>query len=225
MENIDFGRIIFLITAGALPVLFAITLHEVAHGWVANKLGDPTAKMLGRLTINPLKHIDPVGTVILPMIMLVVSLATVGQPFAFGWAKPIPVNTRNLKHPRRDMAIVAAGGPTANFLMAIFWAIMLGIFGHLISDPAQARGFLTMAQIGLIFNLILMVLNLVPIPPLDGGRVLTGLVPRNVADVLERIEPYGFFIVFGLLFLGVLDRILGPMVASLYSLLVSVFVH
>lgn len=217
----DIERIIFLIAAGAIPVLFAITLHEVAHGWVANKLGDSTAKMLGRLTVNPIKHIDPVGTIALPIGMLVMSLATMGQPMAFGWAKPIPVNTRNLKSPRKDMAIVAVAGPLSNFIMAVFWTLVLIIVMNLISDPNIGRGFATMAQIGIVFNLILMVLNLLPLPPLDGGRVLAGLVPRSMADVLDRIEPYGFIILIGLLFLGVLGQLIGPIISALYSFLIS----
>ncbi len=218
----DIENIIFLIAAGAIPVLFAITLHEVAHGWVANRLGDSTARMLGRLTINPIKHIDPVGTVLLPVGMLIVSLMTTGVPFAFGWAKPIPVNTRNLKQPRRDMAIVAVAGPLSNFLMAVFWVVMLAAF-RLIPDENIARGFLTMAQIGLVFNLVLMVLNLLPIPPLDGGRVLAGLVPRSIAYYLDRIEPYGFFIVIGLLYFGVLGQVIGPIIYGLQSLLLGIF--
>ncbi len=130
----DIERIIFLIAAGAIPVLFAITLHEVAHGWVANKLGDSTSKMLGRLTINPIKHIDPIGTVALPIGMVVMSLATTGTPMAFGWAKPIPVNTRNLKQPRRDMAIVAIAGPLSNLIMAVFWTLVMIISMNVISD-------------------------------------------------------------------------------------------
>lgn len=221
MEGLDIGYVIRLLAAGAIPVLFAITLHEVAHGWVAYKLGDSTAKMLGRLTTNPIKHIDPVGTVALPVGMLLVSLLTTGQPFAFGWAKPIPVNTRNLKHPRRDMAIVAVAGPLANFLMAVFWVFMLWLFAHLISDPNLADGFITMAKIGLVFNIVLMALNLLPLPPLDGGRVLAGLVPPTVADMLDRIEPYGFPILILLLVLGVLDQILGPIIGGMYSLLLG----
>ncbi|OQX13068.1 MAG: site-2 protease family protein [Thiothrix lacustris] len=218
----DIGYVIRLVVAGAIPVLFAITLHEVAHGWVANKLGDSTAKMLGRLTINPLKHIDPVGTVALPLGMLLVSMLTMGQPFAFGWAKPIPVNTRNLHNPRRDMAIVAVAGPLSNFFMALFWVLMMPVFMAVIPDDNIADGFVTMAQIGLVFNLVLLVLNLLPIPPLDGGRVLAGLVPRNIADVLDKIEPYGFPILLVLLFLGVLDRIIGPVIGTLHSLLISI---
>lgn len=219
----DFERIVFLIAAGALPVLFAITLHEVAHGWVANKLGDSTAKMLGRLTLNPIKHIDPIGTIALPIGMLVMSMATMGQPLAFGWAKPIPVNTRNLRKPRRDMAIVAIAGPLSNFLMAIFWIVLIPIFINIIPDENIARGFVTMAQIGLVFNLVLMVLNLLPLPPLDGGRVLAGVVPAPVANLLDRIEPYGFFILIGLLFLGVLDKIIGPIILGLYQMLQNIF--
>jgi Zn-dependent protease len=223
MNGMDFGQIVFLIAAGAIPVLFAITLHEVAHGWIANKLGDSTAKMLGRLTLNPIKHIDPIGTVVLPIGMLIFSLLTTGIPFAFGWAKPIPVNTRNLKQPRRDMAIVAVGGPMANLLMAVFWAMMLPLFAHLIPDEAIADGFITMAQIGLAFNLIMTVLNLVPIPPLDGGRVLAGFVPRSAADWLDRIEPYGFLIVIALLYFGVLDKVIGPIIGALYSFIAGIF--
>lgn len=222
MEGMDLGYVIRLIVAGAIPVLFAITLHEVAHGWVANKLGDSTAKMLGRLTINPLKHIDPIGTVALPLGMLLMSMLTMGQPFAFGWAKPIPVNTRNLQQPRRDMAIVAVAGPSANLLMAVFWVLMMPVFASLIPDANIADGFITMAQIGLVFNLVLLVLNLLPIPPLDGGRVLAGLVPRNMADVLDKIEPYGFPILIVLLLLGVLDQIIGPIIGTLYNLLTSI---
>ncbi|QTR48345.1 site-2 protease family protein [Thiothrix litoralis] len=218
----DLGYVIRLIVAGVIPVLFAITLHEVAHGWVANKLGDSTAKMLGRLTINPLKHIDPIGTVALPLGMLLMSMLTTGQPFAFGWAKPIPVNTRNLKQPRRDMAIVAMAGPASNFLMAVFWVIMIPVFVALIPDANIADGFVTMAQIGLVFNLVLGVLNLLPIPPLDGGRVLAGLVPRNMADLLDKVEPYGFPILIVLLLLGVLDKIIGPIIGTLYQLLTSI---
>ncbi len=222
MEGMDIGYVIRLIVAGAIPVLFAITLHEVAHGWVANQLGDSTAKMLGRLTVNPLKHIDPIGTVALPLGMLLMSMLTVGQPFAFGWAKPIPVNTRNLSHPRRDMAIVAVAGPLANLLMALFWVLMIPVFLTVIPDANIADGFVTMAQIGLVFNLVLLVLNLLPLPPLDGGRVLAGLVPRNVADVLDKIEPYGFPILIVLLLMGVLDQIIGPIIGTLYRLLTTI---
>ena len=177
--------------------------------------------LLGRLTVNPIKHIDPVGTIALPIGMLVVSLMTMGQPMAFGWAKPIPVNTRYLKKPRRDMAIVAMAGPVANLLMAIFWTLMLVVFLRFIPDENISRGFITMANIGIVINLVLMVLNLLPLPPLDGGRVLAGLVPTPMADILDRIEPYGFMILIGLLFLGVLDQIIGPIIGSLYAVLIG----
>ena len=225
MEGLDVGQILFYITAGALPVLLAITLHEVAHGWVAYKLGDGTAKMLGRLTLNPFRHIDPVGTIALPIGMLVVSLLTVGQPFAFGWAKRIPVNTRFLKNIRRDMALIAIAGPLANLAMAVVWAILLGVFAKWISDPSLAIGFVTTAKIGVIFNLVLLVLNLLPVPSLDGARVLAGVAPRNVADVLERLEPYGFLILMLLLFSNVLDGVIGGAVGALYQILLSLFVH
>jgi len=218
---VDIERIIFLVAAGAIPVLFAITLHEVAHGWVANKLGDSTSKMLGRLTLNPIKHIDPVGTIALPLGMVVMTLATTGQPMAFGWAKPIPVNTRNLKQPRRDMAIVAIAGPLSNLIMAALWTLVMIITLNMVPDGGISRGFMQMAQIGIVFNLILLVLNLLPLPPLDGGRVLAGLVPRSVADVLDRIEPYGFMILIGLLFLGVLDQVIGPAIGALYGFFIS----
>ncbi|PID50476.1 MAG: site-2 protease family protein [Proteobacteria bacterium] len=219
----EVDQIIFYIAAGIIPVLLAITLHEAAHGWVAYKLGDSTAKMLGRLTLNPFKHIDPIGTVAVPIGLLVVSMATTGQAFTFGWAKPVPVNTRNLKQPRRDMALVAVAGPLSNLLMALFWVVLLAVFAHTLHQTSLGYGFTQMASIGLIFNLVLMVLNLLPLPPLDGGRVLAGVVPRTVADWLDRIEPYGFMILLGLLFLGVLDRIIGPIVGHLYFLLTRLF--
>jgi Zn-dependent protease len=178
----------------ALPVLFAITVHEAAHGYAARALGDSTAWVLGRLTLNPLKHIDPVGTVILPLLLL-----TLGG-FIFGWAKPVPVNSRNLRHPRRDMAIVAAAGPLANLVMALLWtaSIWLGLTLLGVLDWV-AIPLIYMGQAGILINVVLMVLNLLPIPPLDGGRVLSGLVPARVAAILDRIEPYGLFLILGLL--------------------------
>ena len=200
-------EIIYKIAVWALPVLFAITLHEVAHGWVANKLGDGTAKMLGRLTANPIKHIDPVGTIAMPLIMLVLQTG-----FLFGWAKPVPVNTRNFKNPRRDMAIVAIAGPLANLAMAIFWALVMKVAITVIGDSGVGQGLRQMGEAGIIINLILFVFNLLPIPPLDGGRVLSNFVPATVSDMLDNIEPYGFFIVIGLLYFGVLNAILSPVI-------------
>lgn len=177
----------------AIPGIFAITTHEVAHGWVARRLGDPTAYMLGRLTLNPIKHIDPIGTVVVP-----IALMLTNSGFLFGWAKPVPVAFRNLKHPRRDMMFVAAAGPGVNFLMAIGWAVLLAV--AIRGFDADLRGWpVSVCFFGMQFNILLALFNLIPIPPLDGGRVLTGLVPRNVANLLDRVEPFGFIIVIVLL--------------------------
>lgn len=202
------------IAVWALPVLFAITVHEVAHGWVARRLGDPTAMMLGRLTLNPLKHIDPVGTVLLPLLMLMFS------PFIFGWAKPVPVTWENLKHPKRDMALVAVAGPLSNLLMALFWAVVLRIGIGINTELPWLGTYLFYAgQAGIVINLVLMVLNLLPLPPLDGGRVLSGLLPGRWSWQLSRIEPYGLLILLLLLMSGALGSILGPLIDGLQSLL------
>lgn len=190
----------------ALPVIFAITLHEVAHGWMAEKLGDPTARMLGRITLNPIKHIDPIGTIIVPAALLVLG------GFVFGWAKAVPVTTQNFKHPRRDMAIVAMAGPASNFLMALFWALILKI-GLLLegSNPDISQFLFYSGVAGVTINLVLMVLNLLPIPPLDGSRVLAWGLPKPWAWQLMRFENYGFLILVAMMFLGVLSPlILGP---------------
>ena len=212
----------------AIPaILFAVTYHEIAHGWVANRLGDPTARMLGRLSPNPIKHIDPVGTVIVPIVMHLM-----GGPI-FGWAKPVPVNPLNLRNPRRDMAIVAAAGPAANLAMAFLAMILMrivaavlglgsmvrfigdnglgGLFGAieaLISHRAQGALEIVMIPVFLVLlylvflNVLLAIFNMIPIPPLDGGRVLVGLLPREAARKVAAIEPYGFFIIIGLLWLN-----------------------
>jgi Zn-dependent protease len=202
----------------ALPVLFAITVHEVAHGWVAKCLGDPTAKMMGRLTLNPLKHIDPVGTVLLPLIMLWVG------GFVFGWAKPVPVTWENLRHPKRDMALVAIAGPMSNFLMAIFWAVLMKIAMLL---PASANGIslplIYMGGAGIFINAILMVLNLFPLPPLDGSRVVSALLPGPWAYRFSRIEPFGFPILIVLLMTGMLGIIISPPLFGFQSLLYRIF--
>lgn len=199
----------------ALPVLFAITVHEVAHGFVASRLGDRTAQMMGRLTLNPLKHIDPVGTVLVPLAMLLLP-----GGFLFGWAKPVPIGYRNLGNPKRDMAIVAAAGPLSNLLMAVGWALLLRLSVELLHTlPWAAQPLFFMAQAGIAINLILMILNLVPVPPLDGGRVLTGLLPARQAAALGAIEPYGLMIVVALLLTGVLWRILQPVIQLFNELL------
>ena len=189
----------------APPVLLAITLHEVAHGWAARYLGDPTAASLGRLTLNPLKHIDPVGTILVPGILFFIG------GFLFGWAKPVPVNMSRLNDPKRDMALVAVAGPASNFVMAFIWAFVLKI-GIEMDDQSIGYIFVEMGKVGLVINLILMVLNMIPIPPLDGGRVLAGVLPDHMSQGLAKIEPYGLFIIFGLLAMGLLGKFLsGPL--------------
>ncbi len=194
----DLEKIIYSIATAGIPILFAITLHEVAHGWVANKLGDGTARMLGRLTLNPFKHVDPVGTVIVPLVALVSS------GMLFGWAKAVPVSTRNLKNLRKDMALIAVAGPIANLLMVVFWLIVIKlIMGMTDGRPSSiVGGFFDMAWIGVYFNLILAFFNILPIPPLDGSKVLSGFVPRNIANVMDRIEPYGLYIIVGIILLS-----------------------
>ncbi|ANB03416.1 site-2 protease family protein [Ectothiorhodospira sp. BSL-9] len=216
--------ILQIIAIWALPVLFAITLHEASHGLVAKQLGDPTAKMLGRLTANPLKHIDPVGTVLVPIGLLLFTALTPAPPFVFGWAKPVPVNTNNLRNPQRDMAIVAVAGPTANLLMAIFWALMIKL-SVLLQGTVDwvATPLFYMGIAGITINILLMVLNMLPLPPLDGGRVVAGFLPPRVAARYERLEPYGLVIILILLFTGILGAILFPVYGFFVDLLQTVF--
>ena len=210
--------IIQAISILALPILFAITLHEVAHGLVARHYGDRTAELLGRLSLNPLRHIDPVGTVIVPIALF----AFTG--FIFGWARPVPVDFRNLRNPRRDMALVALAGPMANLGMALIWAILmkLGMMLHT-GTPFIGEPLMYMSAVGIFLNLILMVLNLLPIPPLDGGRVLAGIVPPRYAALLDRVEPFGFFILLFLLLVGLLGYLLWPPLMYLTGLIESAF--
>lgn len=191
------------IAVWALPVLFAITLHEVAHGWAARALGDRTAEMLGRLSLNPIRHVDPVGTVILPMVMLMLP-----GGFLFGWAKPVPVSMRNLRNPRRDMAIVAIAGPLSNLVMAIAWGFLAKIAISMNPTEGIWLGILLMARAGIIINLVLMVLNMLPFPPLDGSRVLTGLLPEAQARAIDRLERYGLMILIVLMATGILSKIM-----------------
>ena len=184
----------------ALPVLFAITVHEAAHGYVARHYGDNTAYMLGRITLNPFKHIDPIGTIVMPLVLY---FATSGA-FVFGYAKPVPVNFGNLRNPKRDMIWVALAGPVTNFIQAIIWAVLLVI---LVLIGIREPFFVKMCYAGISVNLVMWALNLFPLPPLDGGRVLVGLLPYKQAVAVSKMEPYGFFIVMGLILTGVLSTI------------------
>lgn len=199
----------------APPVLFAITVHEAAHGYAARALGDDTAARLGRLSLNPLRHIDPIGTVLVPGVLLMLG------GFLFGWAKPVPVDMRRLHRPRQDMALVAAAGPAANAVMALGWGLLLKWQAGGSGETALLLSYMAVA--GIIINLVLMVLNLLPMPPLDGSRVLAGLLPEPAARVLDRIEPFGLYLILGLMISGVLTTLLqDPLRASaglLYALL------
>lgn len=202
MQALSLAERIF---SAAVPVLFAITVHEVAHGWVAARLGDPTAKLAGRLTLNPVKHIDPLGTVVVPLVMLVLT------SFIFGWAKPVPVDWRNLRRPRRDMALVAAAGPGANLLMLVLWTLALASLfgaGGALSYPSIL--LIEMAKVGIIINTALIVLNLLPLPPLDGSRIVTAFLPPVAARKYNALERWGLLILVALIFTGVLGAILIP---------------
>jgi Zn-dependent protease len=210
-------NIIQKIAVYALPLVFAITVHEASHGFAAKRFGDRTAELLGRLTLNPIKHIDPMGTVLVPLLLI-----AIGSPMVFGWAKPVPVAARNFKNPRRDMAVVAAAGPASNIVMALGWALVLRLaMGPLAELGNIAMGLVLMAQFGVLINAVLAVLNMLPIPPLDGGRVATGLLPPKIAYSYARIEPYGMWILFGLIFMGLLGPILQPGVTLVIKLVAS----
>ena len=211
MPDLDLISTLFVFV---IPVIFAVTVHEVAHGWVASQFGDQTAKSMGRLTLNPIKHIDPIGTILVPAIMYFTS------GFIFGWAKPVPVNWRNLGHPRRDMAIVAIAGPAANLLMLLIWAMtakVITLFGSDLNQLAQLS--LIMCGIGITINTVLMILNLFPLLPLDGGRIATAMLPRNLAIPFSRLEPYGLIILVLLLVSGILWKVLLPIISGTETLI------
>ncbi len=196
----------------SLPVLFAITGHEAAHAYAARHFGDKTAWMLGRCSFNPIRHIEPFGTIILPLLCVMLG------GFVFGWTKPVPVNFGALRQPKKDMLWVAAAGPASNMVMALGWALLFRLAG-LLDGSAYAHPLALMAQAGIIINLSLMALNLLPLPPLDGGRIAVSLLPRNLAWQFSRIEPYGMYILIGLMFLGILGTLMMPLVQLGYGLI------
>jgi hypothetical protein len=210
---VNINEIVQTIATHALPVLLAITLHEAAHGLVAKLLGDNTAWAMGRVTINPFVHIDPVGTIAMPLILYI---ATAGH-FLFGYAKPVPVDFSRLRNPKRDMIWVALAGPVANLLQAVVWAVAIYV---LTANSAEERFFFEMAQAGLLTNLVMFAFNLFPVPPMDGGRILVGLLPLRLAIGYSRVERFGFFIVMGLVMLGIVNALwmLPIMTASMFSI-------
>lgn len=199
----------------ALPVIFAITVHEAAHGYAAKHFGDMTAFNAGRISLNPLKHIDLFGTILLPALTIMLG------GILFGWAKPVPVDFRRLRNPKKDMLWVAAAGPASNFGMAIFWAFVLKF--SMAAPEAFVLPLALMAKAGVSINIVLMVLNLLPLPPLDGGRIAVSLLPHNLARPFAQLERYGFIILIALLFSGVLGRILDPLIGLVYGLISSIF--
>jgi Zn-dependent protease len=210
---VDIGHLIQTVALYALPVLFAITLHEAAHGYAARYFGDNTAWQLGRISLNPMRHIDPVGTILMPLMLY---FATSGA-FLFGYAKPAPVRFGNLRNPKRDMIWVALAGPGANLFMALLWGIALYVLrGAEVTEPF----FLKMCQGGVLVNVVMFAFNLFPLPPLDGGRILVGLLPYRQAELVSRVEPWGFFIVMALVIMGVVSTLwMQPVMALTYGLL------
>ena len=212
----DIANLIQTVTIYALPVLFAITLHEAAHGYIAQYFGDDTAWSLGRVTLNPFKHIDPIGTIAMPLMLY---FATSGA-FLFGYAKPVPVNFGQLRKPKRDMIWVALAGPASNFLQALGWGIAFYLLqGGDITEPF----FLKMCQAGILTNVVMFVFNLFPLPPLDGGRILVGLLPYKQAVLVSRIEPWGFFVVMALVLAGVVSKVwMQPLMSATYDVLETI---
>ena len=203
----SFYHAIQTICVYAIPLIFAITLHESAHGWAAGRLGDPTATMLGRVTINPIPHIDPIGTIAVPGALLLMSALTGGGGLLFGWAKPVPINPRYFRNPLKAMTITAAAGPLSNLLQMIFWALLLKV---LAAVGFYDKFVISVCAAGISVNLMLMAFNLIPIPPLDGGRIVRGLLPRQAGMAFDKIEPYGFMILLVLMVGGGLSFFVRP---------------
>jgi Zn-dependent protease len=210
---VDIAQLIQTVLIYALPVLFAITLHEAAHGYVARYFGDNTAWMQGRITLNPLKHIDPVGTILMPLLLY---FATSGA-FLFGYAKPVPVNFGKLRNPKRNMVWVALAGPGSNLVQAFLWGVLLYL---LVGAGVTERFFIEMCRAGMLVNVVMFAFNLFPLPPLDGGRILVGLLPWRQAEMVSRVEPWGFFIVMALVLTGIVSQFwLLPVMRLSYALL------
>ncbi len=207
----DIANLIQTVLIYALPVLFAITVHEAAHGYAARHFGDNTAYVLGRITLNPLKHIDPIGTIAMPLLLYF----STGGAFLFGYAKPVPVRFGNLRNPKRDMIWVALAGPGVNLIQAILWGVLLYL---VLGSGINERFFVEMCKAGTLVNVVMFVFNLFPLPPLDGGRILVGLLPYRHAEIVGRVEPYGFFIVMGLVIAGVLGNLwMRPLMSLTYG--------
>ncbi len=210
------------LTIMVLPIVFAVTVHEAAHGWVADKLGDRTARTMGRVTFNPIPHIDLVGTIILPLGLYALSSMAGGPGFLFGYAKPVPVNAARLHNPRRDMALVALAGPASNLLMAILWTLVVAVAHRVGGGVPMLSLFLFQAGLfGILINAFLLVLNMLPILPLDGGRVMASLLPVSLARKYAKLEPWGLVILLVLLMSGILTPVILPAVSALQSLLLG----
>jgi Zn-dependent protease len=218
----DLANLVPTVAIYALPVIFAITLHEAAHGYVARHFGDTTAFVLGRVSLNPTRHIDLVGTIIVPLLILVATSLTAGRGMLFGWAKPVPVNYHALRNPRRDMLWVAAAGPAANLAMALGWAV-IGKLAFMLPENYFSVPLYLISRAGVEVNIVLMLLNLVPLLPLDGGRILASLLPPRMSDSYARLEPWGVPILLALMFTNVLGVVLTPMVWGSVQLISSAF--
>lgn len=213
----DLSDTLQIILVAAPPAILAITLHEAAHGYAARYFGDPTAWQAGRISLNPLRHIDPIGTLLLPLL-----LALFKSPILFGWAKPVPVSIHRLRHPKRDMLWVAAAGPAVNLLMAVGWTALLKL-DTLIPYNMLSQPLALMCQVGIVINLSLAMLNLFPMPPLDGGRIAVSLLPEPLTSQFAQLERWGFFILIALLYLGALDVTIWPLVDALERFILSLF--